>query len=152
MGPSLHDRYSLHRYYNPLTSLSSSRFPRLYACPPILPLGKSDKEIPRSLSDLQDMPCSPTPGMLIGTARVSFQPVLSSTVLRVSTIPKSAISRLNRFNLSAYGLPFSLSTLDPCRCRHEPKTRSGVRWAPLPREDSHLQSLSASWRTKTRRR
>jgi hypothetical protein len=78
---------------------------------------------------------------------ITSQRILSSMFMSMSTTPICIISGLNRFNLPAYGLPLSLSTLDPCRYLHEPKTRSQVRWAPLTLEDFHLRSLSASWRT-----
>ena len=73
--------------------------------------------------------------------------VLPSTDQKVSAIPIYRISGLNHFVLTAYGSPLSLSTLKPFRYLQRPKTRSGMRRAPLPRGDFHPDMVSASWRT-----
>ncbi|MCY4644984.1 MAG: HNH endonuclease signature motif containing protein [Bacteriovoracales bacterium] len=50
---------------------------------------------------------------------------------------KNMFSGRNHFNLSACGLPLSLSTLDLFCYLHRPKTRSRKRWATLSGEDFH---------------
>ena len=49
-----------------------------------------------------------------------------------------------------YGLDIALSTLNSCRCLHEPKTRFPVgRLFPFPGRESHpLKAPGLSWRTK----
>ena len=48
-----------------------------------------------------------------------------------------------------YGLDIALSTLNSCRCLHEPKTRFPVgRLFPFPRRESHpLKAPGLPWRT-----
>ena len=53
--------------------------------------------------------------------------ILPSTHTTVSAIHVCQFSGLNHFNLSAYGLPFLLSTLRSSRYLHEPKTRCRAR-------------------------
>ena len=74
--------------------------------------------------------------------------VLPSTNQKVSATPIYKISELNHFGLAVYGSPLSLSTLNPFRYLHRPKTRSGMRWAPLSRGDFHPDMVNASWRTR----
>ena len=73
--------------------------------------------------------------------------MLPSINEKMSAIPKRIISGLNHFDLPAYGLPFSLSTLNLCRYLHKPKTRSGIQWVLFSREDFHLRFQCTSWRT-----
>jgi hypothetical protein len=49
-----------------------------------------------------------------------------------------------------YGLDIALSTLNSCRCLHEPKTRFPVgRLFPFPGRESHpLKAPGLSWRTE----
>ena len=49
-----------------------------------------------------------------------------------------------------YGLDIALSTLNSCRCLHEPKTRFPVgRLFPFPGRESHpLKAPRLPWRTK----
>ena len=51
-----------------------------------------------------------------------------------------------------YGLVIALSTLNPCRYLHEPKTRFPVgRLFPLPGRELHpLKAPGLSWRTEDR--
>ena len=50
-----------------------------------------------------------------------------------------------------YGPGVALSTLSPCRCLHEPKTRFPVGGWPLPGRESHpLDAPGLSWRTEDR--
>ena len=50
-----------------------------------------------------------------------------------------------------YGLDIALSTLNSCRCLHEPKTRFPVgRLFPFPGRESHpLKAPGLSWRTES---
>ena len=75
--------------------------------------------------------------------------VLPSTDRKVWAIPTNRISELNHFDLAAYGSSLSLSTLNPFRYLHRPKTRSGMRRAPLSRGDFHPDMVNASWRTRS---
>jgi hypothetical protein len=49
-----------------------------------------------------------------------------------------------------YGLDIALSTLNPCRYLHEPKTRFPVEWlVPFPGRESHpLKAPGLPWRTE----
>src|SRR3979490_2092288 len=49
-----------------------------------------------------------------------------------------------------YGLDIALSTLNSCRCLHEPKTRFPVgRLFPFPGRESHpLKAPGLAWRTE----
>src|SRR6516164_4631897 len=51
-----------------------------------------------------------------------------------------------------YGLGIALSTLNSCRCLHEPKTRFPVGWLfPFPGREFHpLEAPGLTWRTKVR--
>jgi hypothetical protein len=78
----------------------------------------------------------------------SLQLVLSSAHLTASTIPFNVMTGLYRFSSSAYGLLFSLFTLNSCCYLHKSKTQCPVRWVPLPLRTCTSDYLSASWRTK----
>ena len=49
-----------------------------------------------------------------------------------------------------YGLGIALSTLNSCRCLHEPKTRFPVGWLfPFPGREFHpLEAPGLTWRTE----
>jgi hypothetical protein len=51
-----------------------------------------------------------------------------------------------------YGPDIALSTLNPCRYLHDPKTRFPVEWlVPFPGRESHpLKAPGLPWRTKER--
>ena len=77
--------------------------------------------IPSRHAMLSD-PGGATPDVLTGHGVM-----LSSAITTASTTHVYQFSRLNHFNLAAYGLPVSLSTLNSYRYLHESKTRSRVR-------------------------
>ena len=80
---------------------------------------------------LRNMPCSKDPGSAIANSPIAFAIVLPSTRVRVSATPIIRISRLNHFDLSAYGLFLLLPTLNPCRYLHVPKAVFRMCWAAL---------------------
>ena len=63
--------------------------------------------------------------------------MLPSVFKQTSASTIRSISGRNHFNLTACGLPLSLSTLNSCRYLHKPKTCSRMRWATLSGRDFH---------------
>src|SRR5438132_2738226 len=94
------------------------------------------------------MPCSQTPPDSPATIAFIGRLLLPS---RFSTLSASGCSCHEAQSLHVcYGLDIALSTLNSCRCLHEPKTRFPVgRLFPFPARESHpLKALGLPWRTE----
>jgi hypothetical protein len=85
---------------------------------------------------MSDMPCSPTPGKRIQTRHFVVCPVSISDRSKASSFPL-VLSRLNHFNLAAYGLSARCPTLN--LRGHPLRSKDSLLggWLVLPRRDSH---------------
>src|SRR6266481_4977183 len=94
------------------------------------------------------MPCSQTPPDSPATIAFIGRLLLPS---RFSTLSASGCPCHEARSLHlCYGLDIALSTLNSCRCLHEPKTRFPVgRLFPFPGRESHpLKAPGLPWRTE----
>lgn len=121
-----------------VTSYKPFELPRFYTCR-LIPLSRSLQDLPRSLCSFDGMPFSQTPEMPPKPAP-PVRSVLPSVCVKTSAISIRPLTELNRFNLTAYGLPSFCLRLIHLVTSMNP--RLDIEWSGslLLKQDLHLQA------------
>jgi hypothetical protein len=112
----------------PLTSCPPSRPPRCYPCRSILPSLEERSGSPTFTGYLGLHATLSDPGGVLCLCPVARQKMVPSKNTNFSASSHAFINGAPSLQPEGLRPTTSLSTLDPCRYRHVPKTRYGVCW------------------------